>query len=163
MKITLKYFILFLCFAIGGYLIYDVFFSQSLSQLKSNNLAFSTSSLTGQFNGFFMFCIAIGAIPLLYLFAHLIAKLQSRKQSTLVYSIIIVTGLIFWQLRINYLNGVIEPFNKNIATQGIQNSIDIGNLKFSKYVLFGLISGAIIGSGIFKLINRSKKTVGNNR
>lgn len=159
MNTSLKYTVLSLGLLVAGFLTYNIFFEQALSQLKSSTTEFMASSMTAQFRGRFIFCIAVGSIPLLYLFTSSMAKLQSKTQAALVYAIIILTGLVFWQLRIYYLKGQIEGSSASLLGTGIQNSMDISSLHLSQYALFGFIAGSLISLGMLKGINSTKNSL----
>lgn len=140
---------------IAAYLLYNLYFGFALSQVNTNNTVLTSQTLTGQFNDQIMFCVAIGSIPILKLLIDLILKKNSTKHSLITYLTIISAGFILLIFRIYRINGAIEHFN-NAIKNPIQNSMSIEELRFSLYLLYGFIIGAILSFMILKLSFRPK-------
>ncbi len=148
---TLKYIGLTITLLFIGSLIQEYFFEWSFSQLKNEPVRIINRTISGSFHTRIFFVLSIGVIPLLYLIVKKITKLSFINQGLIACGIILISGFLFWQLRIFQLNRRLEKLPK----QDIETQISMDSLNFEQYLFIGLVVGTILSILIFKNKNKT--------
>ncbi len=156
MKNTLKYVGLILIFTVTGFLIWDIFFELSLSQIANGNIEIISQKIGGKFNLNAKFALIMGIIPLLYLIIRKITKLKFNYQSLISITLIILSGTLTWQFRIFQLNNQFDTSTKLNPANQLKTQINLRELNFELYIFIGFIIGTFASILIFKN-NRIKK------
>ena len=150
--------VIIICF-IAGFLIRKSFLTISLSQLDLHNISLVSTTLSGQFREHLLFTLAVGLIPVLHWFASTIAKANSLKHNLVILAIISITGVLFWQMRIFYLNYLFIGL-ADLVTNGIPSTFSTENLKLTTYLIVGLFFGSGISIIVIRKINEKRLFVG---
>lgn len=138
-----------ICFALGLYF-YKDFFELSLSGIDTQGVVLANRTIAGRFNYDLMFAVFIGLLPLFYLLIKRITNISFLYKGLIAVLIIIVTGIIFWQLRIFGLNAQFEEISLYELPQDLTPEFDVGNFKFGIYLFMGFIVGTLISILIFR-------------
>lgn len=147
-KLIKKYLVLFLILSFIGHFISFYFYEVSLNQIKHvERINFYNNWVPINF----LFSVSIGILPLFYLVYLKISIKTSIIQVIILYIISLVTGFIFWLIRIKRINKYFE-FNS-------KKNIDFDNLYLELFWIIGLISGFVIYIGIFKYLNSKNRTL----
>ncbi len=122
-------------FAVIGFSIWKWFFELSIQQLAIQKLEFVAFS--GQFLAHTTFTLAIGLIPFIYDTTIRLGHIGELWKRLVTLSTILITAIIFWQLRIQFLQTELQQVF-------VDSSLALGALNFQVYLLIGLISGACL-------------------
>ena len=122
-------------FAVIGFSIWEWFFKLSVHQVAIQKLEFGAFS--GQFLAHMTFTIAIGLIPFIYDTTIRLGYIGEPWKRLVTLSTILITAIIFWQLRIQFLQTELQQVL-------VDSSLVLGALNFQVYLLIGLISGACL-------------------
>ena len=151
---TLKYLGLIILSFVIGFLIRSYFFEFSFSQIATDNVEFVSRTLGGQFYSHILFALSIGIIPLLYLITKKVAKLNFMKQGLISCGIIIISGIIFWQLRLFQLKTKYQELSEYDIGNGIEVAINSADLNFENYLFIGFLIGTVASILIYKYKNK---------
>lgn len=154
MKIENKYIGLTLLAAFIGFWFSKYFLELTVAQLNLNdaNIINPGNGILSKYD--LMFALTIGLLPLMHLITTKFGKLKSTKQSYLVLTIILISGIIIWQLKISNSNRIEDTLARAFSEYNIKKSINIESLKFGKYYAIGCFSGMVLSSFIFRNINK---------
>ncbi len=149
MKNTFLYIIfVFGCFILG-YLIHDSFFKISLSQLNVGRIQIIMPSISDMFYSKVFFSITLGLLPLLYLSIDEYIKLKT-VQKLLAFSIIVFSGILFWQFKVFQLNQTFETIISLETQNENLNTFSFKNLNITLYVFLGFILGTLMTFIVFR-------------
>ncbi len=137
-----------------GYLTWNAFFELSLTQLSNENINIVSRKISTILYLQSIFALSIGAIPLLYLILKKITNLKFITQGIISLTIIILSGISVWQLKILHLNIKIERLSELNFVKDIQNVMYADGLNFGIYLLTGFIIGTLLSILIFKKRNK---------
>lgn len=139
-----------------GFNLHRHFFDISFAQFESwRAMIFSTGS-GFSFNVPLLFSLVIGSIPLLFLIVDKMAKLTSITQKLVSITIIIGFGILFWQLRILYLNKIMQRLLGSEIPETLDVSINLQTLHLEVFLLIGFLVGAVVSILVFKNKKLSK-------
>ncbi len=159
---TLKYLGIILILSIVSFLIRENFLEFSLSQIANEKIQIVSGSASRQFYTHILFALSIGIIPLLYLIIKKITKLNFINQGLTSCGIIIISGILLWQLRILQLKTRLSILSEFEIGNGIQTNVNFDNLNFERYLFIGFLTGTILSIVIFHYKNKNgMKTYGN--
>lgn len=151
MKRNTKLILLAFISGIVGFLLHKPFMTLSISLLNIGNNHLTTLSTNELLYEHIIFSLSIGLIPILLLIKDriLLEDSFSLKKDLVSSAIILVSGLIVWQLRIFQLNQEIYEIASNPLSENaiINNTFLFSNLRFSLYLIFGFVIGGVV-SGI---------------
>lgn len=82
------------------------------------------------------------------------AKLTSITQKLVSIAIIVGFGILFWQLRILYLNKVMQRLLGTEIPETLDISINLQTLHLEVFILIGFLVGAVVSTLIFRLKNQ---------
>lgn len=139
---------------IVGYALYEDFYTYSVSYLQLGQLTIETRSIEHIRIGRFTLAIILALLPLFHLLVTRASNLNSRLKHFVSIFVTIISGIIFWRLRIVGLNAELKILSNHTYTDGIAPTIKIEELKFDIYLLMGFIVGTLIVILIFR--DRSK-------
>ena len=154
MKNSFKYAVLIIISTILGYLTWNAFFELSLTQLSNENINIVSRKISTILYLQSIFALSIGVIPLLYLILKKITNLKFITQGIISLTIIILSGISVWQLKILHLNIKIERLSELNFDKDIQNVMYADGLNFGIYLLTGFIIGTLLSILIFKKRNK---------
>ena len=148
-----------LALLILGWIFYNTFFHFSLEQLKPHQIDFQSTNFTSQFEGRFYFAALLGALPLIHLLIQFMVELKDTKQHVLLYTSMIVSGIVFWQIRIHAILEEFEKFEMHNIGGFIKSSMNIDQLHFGPYMTFGIFLAALSFFALLKLFPSKPKDV----
>ena len=125
--------------------------------VKTEGVIISANSATGQFgllhNPSFFF--SVGLIPILVFILMKIAKSNSIKHSIVVTGILILSGLILWQIRVQLLISHFEKLSNinNLVSEEIFSEYNIENLRFGNFLALGILIGIFVSMIYLKVMN----------
>jgi hypothetical protein len=153
MKKAISYIVFTTLFLILGFWLRQYFFAVSISELKLNNIVLFTTSTTSQVNQNLIFCLTIGLIPSLYFVVDKLVKIKSFKQTLIILALIIIMGIIFWQLKILQLNNSFNAFSQYKLGNEIKNQFNFGDLNLGPYLAIGFMIGTVVSLLVFRKMN----------
>ena len=144
-----------------GFLIRDLFFNFSHSQIANDTIIIASRTVRGQFYSHILFALSIGIIPLLYLSIKKITKINFLNKGLISCGIIVACGILLWIFRIfqlkNRFQNISEFYNgSEIKTELNFSTMNLNSLNFRLYLFIGFIIGTIMSILIFK--NKNKTT-----
>ncbi|MTE25871.1 hypothetical protein [Winogradskyella ouciana] len=151
---VIVYIILVILFAVMGFWFHKGFYELSFSLLKNENVTLINRTTAGQFNSDLIFATSIGLIPLFYLVIEKITNIKFIYKGLIAAAIILITGIVFWRLRIYGLNVQFEELALYDLPDGLIPEFDIVHLKFEIYLFMGFIVGTLISILIFRDHNK---------
>jgi len=89
-----------------------------------------------------------------YLAVNKFAKLKSLPQRLAIIGIIMSLGILFWQLRIVYLNKVVLHLLGTEPTETLDVSISIQVLQLEVFLFIGFLVGTLISVLVFRSKNQ---------
>lgn len=149
MKIGI-YILIIIVLVATGFWLYKDFFEFSLSMLNTENINLFSRAIAGQLNSELLFVLSLVSIPILYLLIERTTKIVFLYKGAIASLIITITGILFWRLRIFSLNTQFEELTKYNLPEEIIPQFNVGDLKFTIYLLMGFIVGALISILIFR-------------
>ncbi len=159
---TLKYLGLIIIFSIIGFIIRDLFFDFSHSQITNETIIIGNRTASGQFYSHILFALSIGIIPLFYLIIKKITKINFLNKGLISFGIIVICGVSLWLFRTfqlkNRFQNISDFYNgSEIKTELNFSTMSLNSLNFGLYLFLGFIIGTILSILIFK--NKNKTTV----
>ncbi|MFT4662678.1 MAG: hypothetical protein ACI8XB_002971 [Patiriisocius sp.] len=94
---------------------------------------------------------AVASIPILYFVVNRIVGLKNMAQTLIFYSITLLSGILFWWIRLSYLKSVTE--HSDLGTN-MSNNIVVDKLNFETYFWFGIVLGAVLCLVTFRIVNQ---------
>lgn len=155
MNRTFKHFALTVALLLVGFMTRDFFLDYSISQVTNKNAQIVSYNLGGQFASHLVFAVVIGMLPLTYLTVKHFGKLTSLGQSFIAYSLIVLSGIGFWQYRIYQLQEQTESLLGFTSGTETKIPLDFERLYFTRYLFLGFLTGAILSVLIFRIVNRN--------
>ena len=140
-------------FILIGVVSQKYFYELSFFQLHTENVIIVSRNTGGQFYSDILFAMSLGIIPLLYLIAKKMAKLNSLPQKIIAWSLIIGFGILVWQSRIWYLNYHFNKLTGFVMKEGMKITVSLQWLKVQMYLLGGFVAGMLATILIFKFKN----------
>ena len=137
-----------------GFLVFDYFFDASFSQISNNNVQVVSRNLSGQFYTHITFALSIGSIPIFYLIMTKMTNLFTIKHRLSAFGIIIVSGILLWQLRVYQLNSQSQKLSRLNISNEIKMQFDYEQLYFGIFLFVGFLLGTVLSILIFR--NRNK-------
>ena len=153
MKVEKKYILLTFLMTIIGYWMSKYFFELTLNQLNTENINLIDIRQESSSKYDLFFAFTIGLIPMIFSIIEKYSNLKSLKQTLLVLIIILVSGTIFWQLKIHRMNWGGNLMTLSSLENDIKMSVNVNSLKLGKYFAFGCLAGATLSLIIFRKIN----------
>ncbi|MFI2741471.1 hypothetical protein ACG2LH_01915 [Zhouia sp. PK063] len=155
MRKTFIYLALVIIFILSGFLLHKSFFEFSLALTTEYNIKMITTKMSYLFISQIFFAAVIGILPLLYLCVERLTKIKFLNQGLITCVIIVLCGILFWQLRIYLVGNELKKMtNYNLGNE-IDISYDIENAKYNLFLLLGFGVGAVVSIFIYR--NRNKK------
>ena len=153
MNKTLVHILFSILLIVLGVLVHRTYYSFSLSMLDLNTVSLTSTKIGAQFTDLYMFCIALGFLPIGKLLVEKLLKTNSSKQSVSLYSTMLVSGIVFWRFRLYQIDHLIESV---VAPKinGLNSIIPIESLKISQYLLYGVLVGFVVVLAISILVKR---------
>ncbi|MBW1297924.1 hypothetical protein [Aquimarina litoralis] len=153
----MKKVIIYLILTIGstaiGVLTHKYFLDFSFSLLNKRNVTLVASSVGIQFKNHLFFIVSMGIFPLLYLISEKFTRPKSPRRIMTNLALILGTGIVCWLLKIFQLNNLFKKLSAFNIAFGVQNTMDIQNLNFGKYLFIGLLIGTLLSILIFRKKN----------
>ena len=116
----------------------------SLSQFHDQKFSFQFTDMKEQLDGYFIFAIAFAIIPLFHFGLIQFGTLKKISHSLIAILIMLSSGVLFWLLRINFVQGLFsDDFNMDLPAY-IQISAPYSATQFEWYFFCGVVSGALI-------------------
>ncbi|MEQ9438112.1 MAG: hypothetical protein RIG62_03660 [Cyclobacteriaceae bacterium] len=129
-------------FTVIGFNAWEWFFKLSIKRIDIQNL--DTVAYSGQFMTHLTFVAVVGLIPLIYAMTVRLGQINKAWKKTVTLSIILITAVIFWQLRIQFLQTELQRIT-------LDSFAVLGSLNIPVYLLIGLVFGAFLSGITFKL------------
>ncbi|WP_349663435.1 hypothetical protein IZU89_12555 [Cellulophaga lytica] len=108
-----------------------------------------------QFISQISFALIIGILPLLYLCVQRLTKIKFSNQGLITCGIILLSGILFWQLKIYLVRDELKKMtNYNLGSE-IDISYNIENAKYNLFLLLGFVVGAVVSIIIYKNWNKT--------
>ncbi len=149
MNKTLVHILFSILLIVLGVLVHRTYYSFSLSMLDLNTVSLTSTKIGAQFTDLYMFCIALGFLPIGKLLVEKLIKAKSSKQSVSAYSTMLVSGIVFWRFCLYQIESVVAP-----KINGLNSIIPIESLKISQYLLYGVLVGFVVVLAISILVKR---------
>lgn len=153
MRKTFTYLALVIIFFISGLLLHKSFFEYSLALMTEYKINLTTTKMGHLFISQILFAAVIGVLPLLYLGVERLTKIKFIIRGLITCGIILLSGILFWQLRIY----VVGKELRKIANHNFQSEIDISynieNAKYNLFLFLGFSVGAVISIIIYRIRN----------
>jgi uncharacterized membrane protein YciS (DUF1049 family) len=131
----------------------------SLEQLSNGSMAINVPPRTNDLG--VLFVLSTGLIPVLTLISIKISNSTKIQESITILLLILISGIVSWQLRIIYLSHRLEQLAQISDVTGITGEYRSSDLKLDIYFAMGLAIGTIM-SGLTLRILKKIKTKGNN-
>ncbi len=158
MKIVL-HFIAALLLLILGWFTYSFFFDFSMEQLKPNQVDFQSTDLTYQVARQLYFALLLASLPLIGLIIQSLLKLKDSTQIVLLYALMVISAILFWQIRISIIEEEMRSFDAYSIGRNVKSTINIEDLKFVNYLVFGVVLAALIFFALKKIFAPQAKEV----
>jgi hypothetical protein len=127
--------------AIVGFGLWNRFFDLSVDLLYKPQL--KVLPYPGQFLTHIAFAAVVGLIPLIYYATIRYIRINLFEPKLTTLSIILMSGMLFWQLRILHLQSEISGFT-------VDNVTVLGMMHLPTYLLIGLVVGALLSIVTFR-------------
>lgn len=131
------------------------FFLSSFKMVKTEGVTMSSRNVIGQFSLAYdpLFILSIGLIPILIFVVMKITKIDSVKHLIIVAGIIVLSGLTFWQIRVQLIFAYLKQISKinNLSSEDVFLEYNIENLRFGAFFAFGILVGVILSLVYLKL------------
>ena len=156
MRNTFTYLALVIIFTLSGLLLHKSFFEFSIALSTEYNIKMITTKMSSQFISQIFFAVVIGIVPLLYLCVERLTKIKFLTQGLITCGIILLSGILFWQLRIYLVGAELEKMaNYNLGNE-IDISYNIENAKYNLFLLLGFVVGAVLSILIYRGRNKTQ-------
>jgi hypothetical protein len=132
-----------------GILVWSEFITISIERISSTSMIIN-SSMRPISGGSSIWIISMGLIPLLFFISQKISKNTSLKGSVTAIAIIVISGVIIWQLRIQYLVFHLGRISNLVNRDGTTTEYEFDQLKFEQYFGIGLIIGTIMSGLVLR-------------
>lgn len=140
-----------LVLGVAGFLLHPFFMDFSLFLLK--NVRVQAISADTDFRNRILFTISFALIPILFLALRKMAKLSDLKQKVFAIAAILVSGIIFWQFKLNSLNMRYEELSN--GSKSVIYFFALEDLHLELYLVTGFIIGAVIAAiGLYRFKKR---------
>ncbi|QNK78233.1 hypothetical protein H7F37_03925 [Winogradskyella sp. PAMC22761] len=152
---TLKYLGLILIFFFIGFIIRDLFFDFSHSQIANKTISIGSRTVSGQFYSHILFTLSIGILPLLYLIIKKITKITFLNKGLISFGIIVVCGISLWLFRIfqlkNRFQNISDFYNgSEIKTEPNFSTMSLNSMNFGLYLFIGFLIGTVLSILIYR-------------
>ncbi|WP_066630370.1 hypothetical protein [Labilibacter marinus] len=154
MKNTYIYIGVSIILALIGFITGPQFIKISIQQLDLNNVDIVWRTMRGQFLQNFIFSIAIGLLPFLHLISTKLSKADSMVKKYVSIGVILIIGIVCWQLRIFQLNTIFDSYNQFESSEDITNQYSAEDLKLGYYLIYGFIIGFLMNTIVLRMVNR---------
>ncbi|ADY28198.1 hypothetical protein Celly_0363 [Cellulophaga lytica DSM 7489] len=154
MRKTFTYLALVILLIIIGFLLHKSFFEFSIALTTEYNIKMITTKMSYQFISQISFALVIGILPLLYLCVEKLTKIKFLNQGLITCGIILLSGILFWQLRIYLVGAELKKMANYNSGNEMDISYNIQNVKYNLFLLLGFGVGAVISIFIYR--NRNK-------
>ncbi len=154
MKIVLKYVGMIVALSIIGFLMHRYFMSLSLSQLDKTNHSITSAPISRAFMSRITFALSMGALPMFYFVADRLVKLKFVYKGLITCLIIVVMGILGWQLRVFQINSHLRKMATFDIGDGIYLDFNFQDLKLAPYLFMGFAIGTALSVLIFRNKNK---------
>jgi len=127
--------------AITGFGLWNRFFGLSVDLLYKPHL--KVSPYPEQFLNHIAFAAVLGLIPLIYYVTIRYVRIDLFEPRLTTLSIILMSGMLFWQLRILHIQSEISGLT-------VDNVSILGMMHLPTYLLIGLVVGALLSLVTFR-------------
>jgi predicted membrane channel-forming protein YqfA (hemolysin III family) len=138
-----------------GFIIWGEFFNLSLTRISSTSVTFGAHPNQMR-NGRVVLMIVLGLTPLLFFISQKVSGNKSFIASIATIAVIFICGLVFWQLRIQFLLFQLESITTLNEGTGLDISYGLDQFYFEYYLAAGFLTGTLLSGFIFK--KRKNKT-----
>lgn len=157
MKKVIIYGVLMICLSIIGYLTWPYFLEISLYKLKiPPMIKVVNRSPDKVLTPNLIYAIAIGIIPLFFIVVERFAKLKSINQRIITIIIIVISGILCWQIRLFYLKDSLRRSPELRIRAGTIDHFNFESFYLERYLFLGFLVGAGISLYFFKERNKEK-------
>lgn len=140
-----------LLLGIIAYFLHPYFQQWSLFQMK--DVKVQSVLLGTAFKLKIMFSVAFAFIPLLFFAVIKLMKITEQRQKIFTVAAIFITGIIFWQVKINSLN---LRYEELMQVKYMKYYFALEDLNLELYLLLGFIIGAVLGAiGLYRFNKRN--------
>jgi hypothetical protein len=136
--------------SIIGYYGSESFFNQSYGMLRMDKVILKDTSNNNDLYKPIVMAVILGLLPLCFLLVQKTTDLKTRFHRVVSALIIILSGLVFWRLRIYGLNSEFQILSEYNTLYNLPATLDRSYLKFEVYLLMGFIVGTLIAILIFR-------------
>jgi len=154
MRKTFTYLAFVILFTLSGFLLHKSFFEFTIALTTEYNIKMITTKMNYQFISQISFALIIGILPLLYLCVQRLTKIKFLNQGLISCGIILLSGILFWQLKIYLVRDELKKMvNYNLGSE-IDISYNIENAKYNLFLLMGFVVGTVVNILIYRSRNR---------
>lgn len=119
------------------------------------DVQFQNTKLSGQFEARLLFALILGSIPILYFIVDYFAKLNFF-QGVLSIFVMLGFGYVGWKIQLMKIQAMSDLFSFGENTSQIPQVMNLSPFYFTKYILIGFLTGALISSIAFRFTNKPK-------